>query len=202
MGSHLWPAKPSTVLERPLPYARTFIAANDDEKVAVLNGILYNNLLHEKQSEFRFAHLNAAVEAFCRENGIGYEVSRSVYHNYGRGGLYNGSWKIKMNSSIGERQIFLTSIHEIVHCAAHYYPGHRKFRSVPRPVQEAECYIVEYRVGSFFLGPESVKEEFNNRIYWYGPKRNIHMIREEACVEFADYLIYWIIDYLDRKGWL
>lgn len=214
----MWPKNGNPEIARSLPRQRSLpiraeIETTDSEyQTMAFNGIIYNNLLHEQEVDVEPSQLISALESFCEEFDI--ELNwRKLNASLGRGGIKRGGIRtITLDPhGSGPYRLFRTFVHEIVHAVGHSYYNARGYltwnRNLTRPVKEAEAYLVESRVYSFFcpsvtnesVEPDIVKT-FNDRLYWYGPKRNIHTIREEQCVEFADNLILWIIDHLSAKG--
>lgn len=207
----MWPKNGNPEIARSLPRQRSLPVRFESEEAMAFNGIIYNNLLHEREVKIEVEDLINALSAFCEESGI--DLDWRKMKNYGRGGM--SSWTqlgITINRTIPRVFAASTLIHEIAHCLGHLYKnarGYYSYSDIPGPVREAEAYLVEYRVLSFFF-PEKLlyetptgfevyeyRKDFNARLYWYGPKRNVQMIREEQCVEFADDLICWIIDELE-----
>lgn len=185
-----------------------------DPEVMSFNGIIYNNLLHEQEARVDVEAFIAALEAFCESQDI--KVKWRKMKNHGIGGWERGrQLSITMNRTIPRIKAATTLAHEIVHCLGHVIRnayGNCSFRDIPHPVMETEAYLVEYRVFSFFFPAKvlyetpskfeiyNYREDFNSRLYHHGPKQNVHMIRDDQCVEFADNLILWLLDWLIAEG--
>lgn len=187
-----------------------------EEKTMAYNSIVYNNLLHEREAQCSVEDFIAAVSAFCEAHNISILEDRMI-SNYGNGGWdRNNGLRIRVNSRISGIEQAICFVHEIVHCLAHVVDtgrGYAYTNHATRPVWEAEAYITSFRVASYFFqrlmlthtlreGAKSydMVQDFNNRLFNYGPKRHVEMIREEQCVEFADDLILWILIWLEENG--
>lgn len=223
----MWPTNGNPEIARTLPRQRGLPQRWYDSQAneIALNGIVYNDLLHEQEVEVEATDVFNALYDFCEEQEVVVR-HRKLNASLGRGGTYTGAdgnlcRGLTLNTEYlpSDPRTVATFVHEIVHAIGHTYKnakGNWSFygrTTIPSPVKEAEAYIVEFRVFSFFFPKKIIRnvngsdyvefdalEDFNTRLYWYGPKRNIHMIREEQCVEFADNLILYILDSLIAKG--
>lgn len=202
----MWPKNGNPEIARNLPRQAGLPQRVENQKAMAFNGIVYSDLLHDHAIDEIPSQLVKALEEYCEENDI------KVYwggmkKNYGNGGWQGSQLRIRMGDGHpNDVAVALTLVHEIVHCLGHAVMqphGWFSWANIPNPSKEAEAYLVSYRVISFFAGRnalinshQTLEEDFNQRLYWYGPKRNVQTIREEQCVEFADNLILWLIDRL------
>lgn len=205
----MWPVQANPEIARNIPrriYENRFW--DEEREEMYFNGIRYNDFLYNQEAFVSPERFVGALKDFCDEVGI-LVLPDLMRKNYGNGGYDRyGNLRIRINTSISSIEQALVWVHEITHCLAHVEKrmnGKLGFVRSPRPVWEAEAYIVEYRVGSFFFPRISSLEtketynmrwDYNSRLLHYGPKRNVQMIREAHCVEFADNLILWLIDRL------
>lgn len=216
----MWPTQSNPTVARSLPRIPTIYdnrVWDEEEGEIYFNGIRYNDLLHEQEAIVWPSDMIEALTAFCQEQDITVRF-RKLNASLGRGGTYRGDdgrivRGLTLDPNRYDKYRFVrTFIHEIVHAIGHTFRSGNGWGYIPRskmpsPIKEAEAYLVESRVYSFFfprmvegtIEPDFVKA-MNNRLYWYGPKRNVQMIREEQCVEFSDNLILWLIDWLSERG--